>query len=537
MAGKGCTKGRKALVLAGFLLAAPQLALAQAPEKAESAAEGTFSSLFRLENPFTPKRRRKAAENPPLPSLRGASPDVSFRDRPRTATPGEPSYLQSQPAPPAGRTQVQVQGPVRGFVNLLEGQTTQAPVYDPSASALATGSIASAPPSPPRRVREQEDDPYAPLGLRRGSFILRPSIEAAFGADSNVNRTPGSAISSAYTRLKPEFLGTSNWSRHQLTFRLGAERHDYFTGDLEARNDLDAEIKSRIDIRRGTELELGASYTLRQDSDALATSGLPFSATGRPQVQTYEANTALSQQFGRMGLRLRGEIAERDFGATSVSGGSSISNDDRDVTDMLLALRTSYEWTPALRPFVESEYNRHDYDIPIDGGGFEKGSDGFTGRAGVMFDFGPLLSGEVALGILYQTPFEPVASNYTGVTFDGNLNWSPTPLTTVRFAASTMILDDALVGAIGGVQHDASIKVEHALRRNVLLTSSLGYGLDNYEGIARTDNRVRASLSAAWKVNRNAELQTKLEHGSLFSSLPGEDVSGTLYEVGIKLQY
>ncbi|MES2907375.1 MAG: outer membrane beta-barrel protein [Pseudomonadota bacterium] len=497
------------------------------PQLKES-GEGHFSSLFRLDT-LSKRRSRAQAEPAAVSTLRG----VELFGPLKAIAPAssEVSYVQPAPNSPA---QTPTQGQVRGVMNPLERRSTQAPVYDPYSL--------SQPVMPPENFRARkrsidEEDPYAPLGLRRGGFIVRPSVEASFGADSNVNRTPTGAISSGYTRLRPEIAAESDWSRHQLTMKLGAERYDYFSGGLDARSGLDAEMKGRIDIRRGTTLELGASYDLTQDGSALTTSTLPGTATGRPNLQTLDANAALKHSLGRIGFELRGDVANRDFGDTPVSSGPSISNDERDVVDSKFAARTSYEWTASLKPFLETEYNRHDYNITVDTGGFQKGSDGVTERAGVMFDFAPFFTGELALGLLYQTPFEPTASSYTGFTFDGNVAWTPTELTTVRVAASTKILDDALVGAIGGVSHDTSVAVEHALRRNVTLNGSIGFGIDDYEGITRNDHRVLASIGTAWKLNRYAQLQTRIEHGSLFSSVAGEDVSGTLYETGLKLQY
>ncbi len=443
-------------------------------------------------------------------------------------TPDTPFALRGV-RPPPQRSYVQT--PVRSpaFTQVQQG------IDMPATAETAAG---AATPTPPRVVRRiSDEEAYAPLGIRRGSFILRPSVETAAGFDSNVNATPGNARSSGYTRIKPDFILESDWSNHAFRLHLGAERFDYFSDDLAARNNLNLDASTRIDIRRGTTAEFGAAYIRAQDSNSLTTTSLPGNAVSQPDVQSFRANGALSQKLGIFGVRVSGESTQRSYSDTELSTGATIDNGDRNVRDSVFALRGSYEWTGAVQPFVETAYNRHDYDIEKDAGGFDKGSNGVTERAGLMFDFGPFLSGEIAAGLLYQTPYEQSAESYSGVTFDSALNWSPTALTTFRFGARTAVLDDVGVGTIGGLSHDATARAEHKLRRNVLVGASLGLGYDSYEGIDRDDLRFSAGVDAAWQLNRFAAVTGKIEHRTLSSSVAGEDTSGTLGELGLKLQY
>jgi hypothetical protein len=538
LAGFWGAKGKITLMLAGFLLAWPLLGQARAQY---------FSPLFQQDDQESlPKPKIHKTPPPVAPSipLKGSASQDESKPLQAISSPsdlqGQDQGFEASSLKPSSSAKAQVQGPIKGMIDLLSLRGAQAPLYDPSASARLGDPL-----SPPgaglqsqRRKKPLEDeDYYKPLGLQRGAFILRPSIEAALGADTNANQTPVNIRSSAYSRIAPEFEVESNWSRHRLDLKFGLERFDYFSGNLDPRTNVNFAAKGRVDIRRGTELDLGADYKIDSDNSAINTSLLPGNAAGRPSVTTLGANMALLQAIGRLGLRLSGSVDERTFGSTPLESGAVISNSERDVRDTLVGLRSSYEWTPAFKPFVETLVNAHDYDTPVDAGGFKKGSDGVTLRSGAMFDSGALFKGEIAIGVIHQMPYEPTAAAYTGLTFDGNLAWMPTPLTTLRIAANTSVLDDALVGAIGGLSHDFTFTAEHALRRNVTLSGTMGFGIDNYQRIVRNDDRLSGELKAAWKLNRNAELQTRIKHESLFSSVPGQDVEDTIYETGIKLQY
>src|SRR5581483_7657970 len=70
-----------------------------------------------------------------------------------------------------------------------------------------------------RRRTAVEDDPFAPLGLRLGSFTVLPAVETTGGFDSNPARVPG-AKSSLFTTIAPEVAAKSDWTRHEVTATL-----------------------------------------------------------------------------------------------------------------------------------------------------------------------------------------------------------------------------------------------------------------------------------------------------------------------------
>ena len=72
----------------------------------------------------------------------------------------------------------------------------------------------------PRRRSAAEVDPYAPLGVRAGSFLLRPSLEQDVGYDTNPNRLSGQQKGSVEFRTEGALAVASDWERHSLTAAL-----------------------------------------------------------------------------------------------------------------------------------------------------------------------------------------------------------------------------------------------------------------------------------------------------------------------------
>jgi hypothetical protein len=95
------------------------------------------------------------------------------------------------------------------------------------------------PDAPMRRPPVPPQDPFEPLGLRIGSFLLRPSFEIARGFDSNPARVT-SDHGSYYTRVEPALQLRSQWARHAYGADLRGNFTSYDTLSSSNRPQVDA---------------------------------------------------------------------------------------------------------------------------------------------------------------------------------------------------------------------------------------------------------------------------------------------------------
>jgi hypothetical protein len=70
-----------------------------------------------------------------------------------------------------------------------------------------------------RRQVASEDDPFAPVGLRVGTFVVTPYVEMRGGYDGNALRVPNGAGSS-FAEVGGGLAARSDWSRHALDIEL-----------------------------------------------------------------------------------------------------------------------------------------------------------------------------------------------------------------------------------------------------------------------------------------------------------------------------
>ncbi|GLK57297.1 hypothetical protein JOD31_003750 [Methylopila capsulata] len=448
-------------------------------------------------------------------------------------------YGGTEPQPLAGGTYGrEPQAAPRAAVE--EPLTTQLQIGDPLAGSRAGF---GAPPRGPR-ARRLADEPYSPTGIRAGAFILRPTLESTAGYDTNPNEVKTGGKGSAYGRLRGDLDAVSDWSRHQLDVRLSGQIRKFTNApDIGLEPQASATVDGRIDVTADTQIvtQLRASITTSSPGD-------PETATdvdGDEIQKSYGATLGVAKRFNRFSLQLDGLVDRYLYDDSKLLDGSELDNSDRIYNAYEVRLRGAYELSPRLQPFAEIAVDTRDYDKrferledaegnPVNGK--KLGSDGYALRAGAKFEATRLITGELALGYGRQTPKEKSLDPVEGLLIDGSIAWVPTALTTVRLNARSALQETNLTGASGVLTRSVGVAVEHALRRNVLLTARATVERLNYKGIGRVDDAVTLALEGEYRLNRSLSLIGSFQHEKLASSESGEGYSSSIIEVGLRLR-
>jgi hypothetical protein len=378
-----------------------------------------------------------------------------------------------------------------------------------------------------------EEDPFAPTGVHAGSFYLLPAVEATGGYDTNASRVPG-GVGSAFWTIAPELQVRSDWSRHQLTADL---RGSYTAYDRDAsldRPQLNARVDGRIDVTRDTQINVEGRSIVSTDY-----AGSPDLTAGYSRLPIYtDVGTTLgvAHRFNRVEASLKGVYDRYDYQNTSLIGGGTSSNADRNYDDYSAVARVSYELTPGMKPFVEGTFDQRTHDLQFDRFGQQRDSQGLSGKLGTTFEFTRTLTGELAIGYLTRTYRDPVLPDLSGLTVDGSLIWVASGLTTVKFSAATRA-DESTLDAVAGVfRHDFNVQVDHALRRWLIATLSFGYGTDDYQGSTRLDDRYLASLALTYKLSREWQVRGELRREWLRSNVAGVNYDANVVLLGMRWQ-
>lgn len=382
------------------------------------------------------------------------------------------------------------------------------------------------------RRRVTEEDAYAPLGLRVGQFIVQPSVDQSVGFDSNPRNEAG-GTGSAYSRSLARVNLQSDWLRHELrgTAQAGYTAYKEFP-DLDA-PDLAADLAARIDARRDLRVDLAVRAA--QESESPGDPELPQGIQGRPTVTRYGGTVGATYKPGRPSATVAALADRYVYEDAELNDGSTLDNSDRTYTAYELRLRTGYELSTTLEPFLETSVNTRRHDSDVDDLGIRRGSDGYEVVVGTRFEPSELFTMEAKVGYREQRPDETTLPEVSGLVADGSLIWRPSALTTVTLNADTSVTETTLEGSSGALVRTFGARIDHALRRNLLLTGSLLYTRSDYAGLDYQINEANAELGLEYRLTRTLAIHGRVAHEDYRTSIPGEDYTANIVEAGVRV--
>jgi hypothetical protein len=396
--------------------------------------------------------------------------------------------------------------------------------------------------APPRRRPPADTEAFSPVGVRAGPFLLRPAVEVSAGFDSNPTRVTGGKSSSLMV-IAPELQVRSDWQRHAVNADIRGGYIAYgrnfgtagsSTPESLDRPNLDARLDGRLDITALSRFE--GQGRLIVSTDNPGSPNIQAGLVRLPIVTTVGGTMGYAQRFNRFELTGKGSVDRSVYQQSELTDGSTASNDDRNFNQYAGAMRGSYELTPGVRPFVEAGIDTRVHDLAVDRSGTQRDSNGVTVRVGTTFEFSRKLTGEVSAGYLTRTYQDPTLPDLAGAIFDASLIWTASALTTATLTAKSTVDETIVAGVSGTLRRDVGVQVDHAFRRWLIGTVRLGYGMDDYVGSAREDQRYSASGLMTYKLSRTVQVKGELRRDWLKSSVEGADYTATAVLGGLRFQ-
>jgi hypothetical protein len=415
-----------------------------------------------------------------------------------------------------------------------------APVLAPlrPADPVTTGSIGP-PYAPPyarpakSKSKPTEIDPYEPLGIRSGSFILRPAIDLATGHDSNPARDSTPRGSPFYV-IAPELQAKSDWDRHEVRASLRGSYNGYTEDSSLNRPNFDAVVDGRIDVTRETRAELQGRF--RYSADVPGSPNFQADVAELTPFTNIGGTAGLVHRFNRAEIGGKVSIDRTSYEDSKLTDGTTASNENRNLTTYGLELRGSYEWLPGIKPFVAVATDKRAYDDSIACFCLDRDSQGLTPRIGTSLELSRLLTGEVSIGYTTRRYEDPQLQTLSGVIADASLIWSATALTKATFTARSSVYESIETDVSGVLARDFGVQIDHSFRDWLIGTLKFGYGLDDYIGTSRVDNRFSVGAGLTYKMNRNVQLKGEVRREQRSSNVPNEDYTANIFLLGLRLQ-
>jgi len=418
--------------------------------------------------------------------------------------------------------------PRNPLLRITEGTATGDPL-----GTVNTAQMSAAQATLLRRRTAPEEDAFAQLGLRTGSFLVLPAVEIIGGYDTNPARTPSGRASPLVT-IAPELLAKSDWSRHEVTATLRGSYTAYSATPELDRPAFDGKVTGRLDVTRNTAL-IGEG-TLVVGTDNPGSPNVQAGLTRFPIYTTLGGSLGATQRFNRVEVAVKGTAERTEYQDSVFTDGTTQSNADRDFNRYAILMRTSYDLMPGIKPFIEGGGDTRRYDLPVDSFGLQRDSNGWTVKAGSTFSFYRMLTGEIAVGYLQRNYVDPTLQPVQGPTLDAALVYAFSALTNLKLTASTVVSETTVPGTSGVFTRNAGVEVEHAFRRWLIGSVKFNYGFDDYVGSPRKDDRYAISGTLIYKLNRMMQVKAEVREEWLRSTVPGNDYVATVMLLGLRLQ-
>jgi len=383
------------------------------------------------------------------------------------------------------------------------------------------------------RKPRYDDDPYAPLGLRLGTFNVNTSIQSGLTATTNADSsTDGKSAILSETTLR--LNAVSDWSRHSANINAygifrksvaGEELSQPIAGvDSELDLDITRQLRGRIKLGYAVAPETAESPVIIEGT------------TEEPLTQTLTGSLGLEKAVGKLRLGVTGNVEREIYGDAKLDSGGTLSQKDRNNTLVSGILRVGYEVSPSVIPFVEGELGRRYYDLRLDDAGYARSANRVGARAGVTLSLTDKLSGEFSAGWLRETPDDDRLASISGPSIAADLKWSPIRGTTVSLQGTTQVEGTTTAGEPGDILYTSQISLERQMRANLTGTATLGMLWRDYSGTSGHDFGWDAEAGLTYWLNRYAGITGKVRHEQQISNLAGRDYKAESVFLGFVVQ-
>ncbi|WFP78393.1 outer membrane beta-barrel protein [Mesorhizobium sp. WSM4906] len=378
-----------------------------------------------------------------------------------------------------------------------------------------------------------EDDPFAAPGIKLGTFVFRPTLEQGFTATSNADGSSGGR-SAVLSETALRFSATSDWRENSAVI----DGYGIFRNTLSGQkiNDAQGRIEGQLNVDLDNELRAIAKLGYEAVPESASSPDAIAGVTSQPLRQTVDGSLGIEKDVGKMRYTLTGAVTHDFYGDAKLSDGTVLSQKDRDSTLYSATLRTGYQVSPALTPFVEAEAGRRIYDLRLDSNGFERSSTRLGARAGLELDMDDKLSGEFSVGWLREAIDDDRLPANAGPYVNADLKWSPERGTIIGLTGRTTIESTTAANESGDVLYSSRLTGERQVRANLTANSSLGLDWRDYTGSDGHDLILSAEAGLTWWLNRYAGLTTRVRTEKLTSNLPGRDYVANSVYLGLKVQ-
>jgi len=387
---------------------------------------------------------------------------------------------------------------------------------------------------------------FSAKGFRTGGFLFYPAVRVDGEFDSNIFSTDDANVADVddfIAVIKPSFGLVSDWNNNYFALNASADIGRYTDNDTENFEDFNFGASGRIDISRGSNIFADLTYADRHEPRGAADA--VGNQAEQTQYSTLKAVGGFMRDEGVMSFAVEGSYEKSDYDNTPLNGGGTQINDDRDREVVNGSVRLGYDLNEDYEAFAKFTVTKVTYDDSRQDGGPLRDSDGWDVIGGAAIDVGGKSKGEFYVGYVkrdFDSATLAAAGNISDFKFGASLLWSATNLTSVRFAIDRDVTETTL-GSVNGKPASGvlstlySFRMEHELRRNLLLNASGSYNNQDYQNIGREDHVTKFGAGMRYLFNDNLSLNADYGYDKRATGVDNLDYKRHSFIVSLAAQW
>jgi hypothetical protein len=381
-------------------------------------------------------------------------------------------------------------------------------------------------------VRERVHRHLQPDGIYFGSLLFYPKFTAGVEFDSNVFASSDNPSDDIVYVIAPKLAVLSQTETQQHALELAVRHREFDRFDSESGTEANAGLRSAWQLAEGLRLDstLQAARTLEQRGDSFTEAG---SAT---PIAYYDlrASAYLTRQFNDFGVTAGGEAKRLTYEDGETATGIHLDQSIRDGTIVVGRLKPFYEFSPGYRVYADLQVNQRNYEGE---GARNRDSEGFDARGGVEFLLTPILFGAIEAGYLEQYYDNPLIPSARGPSGKAEISWLMTPLMTVSLFASRSTVEVAAPEQSARIDFTAGAQLDYEITRQLIASTSFAFTNEDFSGIERNDDVLRAEARIDYALNQYFSLGFKYRYTERDSNIEDFSFDRHLFLVNFLAQY
>jgi len=286
------------------------------------------------------------------------------------------------------------------------------------------------------------------------------------------------------------------------------------TGDAELSKTGDGQINvDQARLSAGTALAFDPNNTLESNASVSMSQEDPHS----PDVASNVAETPLeisgsadstyTRKLGRFNVSLSGNVGHDLYGPTTLTDGTTVSNDAQDNTHFGGGLRLGFQLTPVLEPFVKADVTRTRYDIAPPAPGTKLDGNLYSLMSGISAKWDTRLTASASAGVGLEHFDSPGLADVQATLYDANLTYKPDDTLTLTGDFSTSIGAPGPSGSgTAAVSYQATANATYLVNDWLDWRGSAGWHDTSYAGTSNTDTGYTLGVGADYLLSKHAKL-------------------------------